>query len=190
MSSTNATTRNPTSSATSQRRTTSSTTKPTTSSTTERTTSESTSQQTTNSTTEPTTSKSTSQQTASSTTRHTTSTTKTQSTTERKTTTSSTSTPDHPSTNGVFDEPTRGPKPFSEDATLIVFEDPSCPNCVHFEQETYPKLKRRYSDTGKLSIVFRTIPVVQPWGEQATYALGTSIRSAGISILETQIILL
>ena len=160
MSSTNATTRNPTSNATSQRRTTSSTTKPTTSSTTERTTS-----------------KSTSQQTTSSTTKHTTSTTRTQSTTERKTTTSSSSTPDHPSTNGVFDEPRRGPKPFSKDATLIVFEDPSCPNCVHFEQKTYPKLKRKYSDTGKLSIIFRTIPVVQPWGEQATYALeSTYIR--------------
>lgn len=90
---------------------------------------------------------------------------------ERKTTSTARSRPDHPSTKGIFDEPTRGPLPFSKDATLVVFEDPSCPNCVHFEESTYPKLKRKYADTGKLSIVFRTIPVIKPWAEEATYAL-------------------
>ncbi|MFH5801520.1 DsbA family protein [Haladaptatus sp. CMAA 1911] len=97
---------------------------------------------------------------------------------ERKTTSTARSRPDHPSTKGVFDEPTRGPLPFSKDATLIVFEDPSCPNCVHFEENTYPKLKRKYADTGKLSIVFRTIPVIKPWAEEATYALeSTFVRN-------------
>lgn len=129
-----------------------------------------TSRSTTDSTTKQTTSQTT-EQTTSRTTKQTTSDTTDQSTTQEKTTTNTPSPPDHPSASGIFDEPRRGPQPFSSDATLIVFEDPSCPNCVNFEQKTYPKLKRKYSDTGKLSIVFRTIPVIQPWGTQATYAL-------------------
>ncbi|SIR73589.1 Thioredoxin [Haladaptatus litoreus] len=96
-------------------------------------------------------------------------TTPTQSTTTE--TTTPRSTPDHPSTSGIFDEPTRGPTPFSADATLIIFDDPSCPNCLHFEQKTYPKLKRNYVDAGKLSLVYRSYPVLEEWGVRATYAL-------------------
>ncbi|MFH5801455.1 DsbA family protein [Haladaptatus sp. CMAA 1911] len=89
----------------------------------------------------------------------------------RTTTTNTRSTPDHPSAKGVFDEPTQGPTPFSTDATLIVFEDPSCPNCVYFENNTYPKLKRNHIDSGTLSFVARTVPVVDKWGSHAIYAL-------------------
>ncbi|WP_227380407.1 DsbA family protein [Haladaptatus halobius] len=71
----------------------------------------------------------------------------------------------------MFDEPTRGPTPFSSDATLIAFEDPSCHNCVYFEQKIYPKLKRNHIDSGELSFVLRTIPVVEKWGARAIYAL-------------------
>jgi protein-disulfide isomerase len=100
-----------------------------------------------------------------------------QSTTKQTTTTAAHTKPDHPSASGIFDEPTRGPTPFSTDATLIAFEDPSCPNCVHFEEETYPKLKRNHIDSGELSFVLRTIPVIDEWGTRAIYALeATHIR--------------
>ncbi|WP_266081780.1 DsbA family protein [Haladaptatus caseinilyticus] len=88
-----------------------------------------------------------------------------------KESTTSNSNPNHSSARGVFDEPTRGPVPFSNKGTLIVFEDPSCPNCLHFEKETYPKLKRNYIDKGDLSLVYRSFPVVEKWGVDATHAL-------------------
>lgn len=91
--------------------------------------------------------------------------------TKQPTTTVSHSAPNHPSTKGVFNEPTRGPTPFSTDATLIAFEDPSCPTCVNFEKKTYPKLKRNYIDSGELSFVLRMIPIVDEWGARAIYAL-------------------
>ncbi|WP_227357420.1 DsbA family protein [Haladaptatus salinisoli] len=98
-------------------------------------------------------------------------------TTSEETTTTTQSAPDHPTTTGIFDEPTRGPTPFSANATLIAFEDPSCPTCVHFEKNTYPKLKRNHIDSGELSFVLRTIPVVDQWGASAIYALeATHIR--------------
>lgn len=105
------------------------------------------------------------------------STTEQTTTTTQETTTTTQSAPDHPSTSGIFDEPTRGPAPFSADATLITFEDPSCPNCVYFEENTYPKLKRNHIDSGELSFVLRTIPVVEQWGASAIYALeATHVR--------------
>ncbi|MFB9808094.1 DsbA family protein [Haladaptatus pallidirubidus] len=136
--------------------TTPSTTEPETTTTAPSTTEQTTS--TTQSTTEPTTS------TTPSTTEQTTS-------TKRTTTTVAHSAPNHPSTKGIFDEPTRGPTPFSPDATLIAFEDPSCHNCVYFEEKTYPNLKRNHIDSGELSFVVRTIPVVEEWGTRAIYAL-------------------
>ncbi|WP_227357438.1 DsbA family protein [Haladaptatus salinisoli] len=71
----------------------------------------------------------------------------------------------------MFNEPTRGPTPFSSDATLIAFEDPSCHNCVDFEQKIYPRLKRNHIDSEELSFVLRTVPVVEEWGVRAIYAL-------------------
>lgn len=101
----------------------------------------------------------------------------TTSTTQRTTTTQQTteeipsSAPNHPSVDGLFNEPTQGPKPFTAKATMIAFEDPSCPSCVQFETNTYPKLKKNLIDSGELSFVYRSFPIVKPWGVKATYAL-------------------
>ncbi|SIR75554.1 Thioredoxin [Haladaptatus litoreus] len=127
---------------------------------------------TTESTTEPETSSttpSTTEPEPPSTTQSTTSQTTTS--TKQPTTTVSHTAPNHPSTKGVFNEPTRGPTPFSTDATLIAFEDPSCPTCIDFEKKTYPKLKRNHIDSGELSFVLRMIPIVDEWGARAIYAL-------------------
>lgn len=103
--------------------------------------------------------------------------TTTRTTTER--TTTARPTPDHPSASGVFDEPRQGPTPFSTDATLIAFEDPSCPHCATFQGKTYPKLERNYVDSGDLSFVLRTVPSAKQWGIDAIYALeATHARDA------------
>lgn len=41
-------------------------------------------------------------------------------------------------------------------AEMIVYLSPQCPNCVRFQQETYPRL-RPYVDAGRLRIVYREI---------------------------------
>ncbi|MBV9548079.1 MAG: DsbA family protein [Alphaproteobacteria bacterium] len=39
--------------------------------------------------------------------------------------------------------------------TLIEYAAPSCPHCAHFDVTTFPILKRKYIDTGKIFYVFR-----------------------------------
>jgi protein-disulfide isomerase len=50
----------------------------------------------------------------------------------------------------------------SQDApvTIVEFSDFECPFCGRFFKETYPRLKARYIDTGKVKIVFRHFPLV------------------------------
>ncbi|MFC7046489.1 DsbA family protein [Halobacteriaceae archaeon GCM10025711] len=78
---------------------------------------------------------------------------------------------DHPALAGVADQPRLGPDPASATATIVAFEDPSCPRCAVFERETVPKIRTELVDTGQAAFVFRGYPVVYPWGEPATQAL-------------------
>lgn len=77
----------------------------------------------------------------------------------------------HPAAASLGDQPTLGPTPGTAEGTIIAFEDPSCPSCARFELNTFPELKSRLIDTGDVSFVARSIPVVNPWGEPATLAL-------------------
>jgi protein-disulfide isomerase len=43
--------------------------------------------------------------------------------------------------------------------TIIEYASMTCPHCAHFEQKTYPELKRRYIDTGKVRLIFREFPL-------------------------------
>ncbi len=43
--------------------------------------------------------------------------------------------------------------------TLIEFSDFQCPFCQRFFQESYPTLKSKYVDTGKVKVVFRHFPL-------------------------------
>lgn len=45
--------------------------------------------------------------------------------------------------------------------TMVEFVDYQCPSCRSFWQETEPRLKREYIDTGKVRLVFKDFPVVQ-----------------------------
>jgi protein-disulfide isomerase len=42
--------------------------------------------------------------------------------------------------------------------TIIEYASITCPHCATFHQQTYPELKRRYIDTGKMRLVFRELP--------------------------------
>jgi protein-disulfide isomerase len=39
--------------------------------------------------------------------------------------------------------------------TIIEYASLTCPHCAHFEKTTFPELKKRYIDTGKVRYIFR-----------------------------------
>ncbi len=51
----------------------------------------------------------------------------------------------------------------SEDApvTIIEFASLTCPHCAHFHEATFPGLKEKYIDTGKVRFIFRDFPLDQ-----------------------------
>jgi protein-disulfide isomerase len=46
--------------------------------------------------------------------------------------------------------------------TIIEFASLGCPHCARFHQDTYPKLKKEYFDTGKAKIIFTDFPLGTP----------------------------
>ena len=59
------------------------------------------------------------------------------------------------------------PSPLGEQAlgqagapvTIIEYASMTCPHCAHFHETTYPELKKRYIDTGKVRFIFREFPL-------------------------------
>lgn len=45
--------------------------------------------------------------------------------------------------------------------TIIEYASMTCPHCAHFHETTYPELKKRYIDTGKVKFIFREFPLDQ-----------------------------
>lgn len=43
--------------------------------------------------------------------------------------------------------------------TIIEYASMTCPHCATFANETYPKLKKDYIDTGKVKYIFREFPL-------------------------------
>jgi protein-disulfide isomerase len=43
--------------------------------------------------------------------------------------------------------------------TIIEYASATCPHCAHFHETTYPELKKRYIDTGKVRFIFREFPL-------------------------------
>jgi protein-disulfide isomerase len=43
--------------------------------------------------------------------------------------------------------------------TIIEYASMTCPHCAHFSETTYPELKKRYIDTGKVRYTLRTFPL-------------------------------
>jgi protein-disulfide isomerase len=50
----------------------------------------------------------------------------------------------------------------------------TCPHCAHFHQTTYPELKKKYVDTGKVRFIFREFPL-----DQLAAAASMLVRCAG-----------
>jgi protein-disulfide isomerase len=85
----------------------------------------------------------------------------------------------HPAAAGLDAQPVLGPAPSEAKAVVVAFEDPSCPRCRTFEQNTAPKIKSELVDTGDAAFVFRGYPIVYDWGKPAVRALeATSAESA------------
>jgi protein-disulfide isomerase len=45
--------------------------------------------------------------------------------------------------------------------TIIEYASMTCPHCAHFTETTFPELKKRYIDTGKVRFIFREFPLDQ-----------------------------
>ena len=46
--------------------------------------------------------------------------------------------------------------------TVIEYASMTCPHCAHFSTETFPKVKEKYIDTGKVRYIMREFPLNQP----------------------------
>lgn len=45
--------------------------------------------------------------------------------------------------------------------TIIEYASLTCPHCAHFHETTFPELKKKYIDTGKVRFIFREFPLDQ-----------------------------
>ena len=43
--------------------------------------------------------------------------------------------------------------------TVIEYASMTCSHCAHFQETTFPELKKRYIDTGKVRYIFREFPL-------------------------------
>jgi protein-disulfide isomerase len=58
--------------------------------------------------------------------------------------------------------------------TIIEYASMTCPHCAHFAIDTFPKLKEKYIDTGKVRYILREFPLNPP-----AAAASMAIRCAG-----------
>ena len=84
----------------------------------------------------------------------------------------------HPAAANLDAQPTRGPDPFEARGVVVAFEDPSCPRCRVFEQDTVPQIQSDLVESGTVSLVFRGYPVIYPWGKPATQALESTFAAS------------
>ncbi|MFC7098105.1 DsbA family protein [Halobaculum marinum] len=76
---------------------------------------------------------------------------------------------DHPAAGGLDAQPALGAA--DAGATVVAFEDPSCPTCRNFERGTGARLKDGPVADGDLRFVSRVYPIIYPWGKPAVQAL-------------------
>jgi protein-disulfide isomerase len=43
--------------------------------------------------------------------------------------------------------------------TIVEYASMTCPHCAHFQETTFPEVKKRYIDTGKVRYIFREFPL-------------------------------
>ena len=62
--------------------------------------------------------------------------------------------------------------------TVIEYASMTCPHCAHFSETTFPELKKRYIDTGKVRFIFREFPLDQLAAAGPVLAAGGSPAKA------------
>ena len=63
---------------------------------------------------------------------------------------------------GLMTPPGLGDRVLGKDdapVTVIEYASMTCPHCASFHETTYPELKKRYIDTGKVRFIFREFPL-------------------------------
>ena len=43
--------------------------------------------------------------------------------------------------------------------TIVEYASMTCPHCAHFDEKTFPELKKKYIDTGKVRYILREFPL-------------------------------
>lgn len=77
----------------------------------------------------------------------------------------------HPAAVDADEWPRLGPALGDADATLVVFDDVSCPRCAAYHDETLSTVRSDHVETGEVSLIARPYPVVYDWGGPAAHAL-------------------
>lgn len=67
--------------------------------------------------------------------------------------------------------------------TIIEYASMTCPHCAHFTAETFPKLKERYIDTGKVRYIFREFPL-DPLAAAASMLVRCGDKDKSMSLIE------
>jgi protein-disulfide isomerase len=73
-----------------------------------------------------------------------------------------------------------------DDAPVVIVEYASmtCPHCAQFHEKTYPELKKRYIDTGKVRFIFREFPL-DPLAAGASMLARCAPKEQYFALIET-----
>ncbi len=71
--------------------------------------------------------------------------------------------------------------------TIIEYASMTCPHCANFEENTFPELKKRYIDTGKVRYILRDFPLDSLAGAAFVFAhcAGKGDKDKYYSMVET-----
>ena len=68
--------------------------------------------------------------------------------------------------------------------TIVEYASMTCPHCAQFHETTYPELKKRYIDTGKVRFIFREFPL-DPLAAGASMLARCAEKDKFFPIIET-----
>jgi protein-disulfide isomerase len=71
--------------------------------------------------------------------------------------------------------------------TIVEYASMTCPHCAHFQETTFPELKKRYIDTGKVRYILRDFPLDSLAGAAFVFAhcAGKGDKDKYYSMVET-----
>ena len=71
--------------------------------------------------------------------------------------------------------------------TIVEYASMTCPHCAHFSETTFPDLKKRYIDTGKVRFIFREFPLdpLASAGFMLARCAGEKVHDKYFAMIET-----